>query len=141
MNLVILTGRVGKDAERNTTTSGVSVAKFTLATTERLSKEKEITEWHTIRCWRATADFAEKYIKKGALVCVEGHLRTEKWERDGEKHQQTIVEVENIDLLSRPTDKGSGNGRADRIGRVTYNEIAQRGNDRSLEPQSNDLPF
>ena len=105
MNRVLLIGRVGKDPEAGTTTNGTQVAKFTLATSERY-KDKELTEWHTIRCWRSTADFVQKYCPKGSLVSVEGKLRTESWEgKDGQKHSQVVIEADEVKLLAR---KGEG---------------------------------
>lgn len=124
MNRVILIGRVGKDPELGQTPNGVAVGKFTLATSEKY-KDKEITEWHTIRCWRGTAEFASKWCTKGAMVAVEGKLRTETWEKDGQKRSQVLVEADDIRLLAR---KNEGKPMQE-VERENY------------EPQSSDLPF
>lgn len=129
MNKVLLIGRVGKDPEPGTTNGGVQVAKFTLATSERY-KDKELTEWHTIRCWRATAEFVVKYCPKGSLVAVEGKIRTETWEgRDGQQRSQTIIEADEVKLLAKKNE-----------GKPMKTE-PQVSADAGLEPQDGDLPF
>lgn len=131
MNKVILIGRIGKDPEAGTTTNGTAVAKFTLATSEKY-KDKELTEWHTIRCWRSAADFVGKYCPKGSLVSVEGKLRTETWEgRDGNKRSQVIIEADEVKLLAR---KNEGKPmQTEPNTQVYYND--------SLDPQPGDMPF
>lgn len=132
-NKVILIGRVGKDPELNATTSGVSVAKFTLATSmrykDRSGESRESTEWHTIRCWRQTAEFVSKYCKAGTLVSVEGKLKTETWEHEGQKRSQTIVECQDLQVLAW---KDSAN--------VKLSQDTERDNE-DYEPQPGDLPF
>ena len=76
VNKVILLGHLGKDPEVKKLDSGKSVANFSLATSE-VYKNKEgekvtNTEWHNIVLWRKTAEIAEKFLKKGDSVCVEG---------------------------------------------------------------------
>ena len=134
MNLAILIGRIGKDPEAGTTTNGTAVAKFTLATSEKY-KDKELTEWHTIRCWRSTADFVGKYCPKGSLVSVEGKLRTETWEgRDGSKRSQVIIEADEVKLLARKNEgKPMPQDERPRYWTASGEE--------SLEPQPNDMPF
>ena len=76
VNKVILVGNLGKDPEVKYLDNGVAVANFSLATTENYkNKEGEKvsqTEWHNIVLWRGLAEVAEKYIKKGASVYIEG---------------------------------------------------------------------
>jgi len=133
MNRVILIGRVGKDPEAGTTTNGTQVAKFSLATSEKY-KDNELTEWHTVRCWRSTADFVGKYCPKGSLVSVEGKLRTETWEgRDGGKRSQVIIEADEVKLLARKNE-----------GKPMQTEQPQAGNQYNYnepEPDEGDLPF
>ena len=131
INLVFLQGNVGRAPELQHTTTGTPVAKFGLATTDRYKGKdgevKENTIWHTVRCWRNTAEFAAKYITKGAFVFVEGHIAQETWtDKEGQQHTNTIIEAENVQLLGgrkdtdqqqrndRDYQRGSGNGRAAR---------------------------
>ena len=110
VNKVILIGRLGKDPEVRNLESGVSVANFSIATSESyLDKttgdKKEITEWHNIVLWRRLAEVAQKYLHKGDMVYVEGKLRTRSWEKEGVTRYTTEVVADNMTMLS---PRGSG---------------------------------
>lgn len=109
INKVILIGNVGRDPSIRYVDTR-PVASFTLATTERgyrTASGTEIpprTEWHNIVMWDRAAEFAEKYIRKGTRLFVEGRLRTRTWEdRTALKHTITEILVDNYDLLARNT--------------------------------------
>ncbi|MDE7407056.1 MAG: single-stranded DNA-binding protein [Muribaculaceae bacterium] len=109
INKVILIGNVGCDPQVRFVDKR-PVAAFTMATTERgytNAAGVEIpprTEWHNIIMWDRAAEFAEKYIRKGTKLFVEGKLRTRTWEdRAAIKRTVTEIYVENYDLLSRNT--------------------------------------
>lgn len=106
MNKVILMGYVGRDPEVRYLESRRPVASFSLATTERARRTAsgaeipERTEWHNIVMFDEVAEIAEKYVRKGTRMLVEGKLRTRVWEdRNTIKHYITEVYVENFDLL------------------------------------------
>ena len=84
VNKVILVGNLGKDPEVRYLDNGVAVANFSLATTEnyknKAGERVSQTEWHNIVLWRGLAEVAEKYLKKGASVYIEGKIKTRKWE-------------------------------------------------------------
>lgn len=109
VNKVILIGRTGKDAEVRTVGES-KVATFSLATSERYKDSKtgeykENTEWHNIVCWRATADLAEKYIKKGMNLYIEGKLRTRTWDdQNGVKKSITEIVADSVQLLDKKQD-------------------------------------
>ncbi|WP_069660554.1 single-stranded DNA-binding protein [Arcticibacter eurypsychrophilus] len=113
VNKVILVGHLGKDPEVRHLENGTSVASFTLATSEnytRDGKKVEQTEWHNIVVWRGLADVAEKYLKKGELVYVEGKLRTRSYDdKNGVKRYQTEVVADNFTMLGKksPGDEQS----------------------------------
>jgi single-strand DNA-binding protein len=113
VNKAILVGNVGKDPEVRYLDSGVAVATITLATSERGytlangTQVPERTEWHNIIAWRGLAEIAEKYIKKGSQIYVEGKITTRKWEKEGVTRYSTEIVAENIELLGRRQD-GSG---------------------------------
>ncbi len=110
INKVILVGNVGKDPEIRYIDTNVGVANFTLATTERGFKTQngkevpERTEWHNIVAWRGLADLAEKYIRKGTQLYIEGKIRTRSWEKDGVKRYTTEVYADTIQLLGKRSD-------------------------------------
>ncbi|MDR3094378.1 MAG: single-stranded DNA-binding protein [Bacteroidales bacterium] len=111
INKVILVGHVGKDPEIRHLDSNQSVANFTLATNEYYVKDGtriEQTEWHNIVAWRQTAEYAEKYIRKGSLLYVEGRLRTRSWDdKEGGKHYTTEVVSDTIrNLTPKPATAG-----------------------------------
>jgi len=109
INKVILVGHLGRDPEVRTLESNAKVARFTMATTEaykdKNGERKEITEWHTIICWRGLADTAEKYLTKGKLIYVEGKLRTRSWDdNSGVKRYTTEVYADNFIMLGARSD-------------------------------------
>ena len=106
INSVTLLGRVGKDVEVRDV-NGTKCASFTLATSEkykdRNGEVKELTEWHNIVAWRATADICEKFVRKGDQVCVMGRIKYRSWETDrGEKRYATDIFADKVELLSKP---------------------------------------
>ena len=110
VNKVILIGRLGKDPEIRNLESGISVANFSMATTntykdKTTGERKELTEWHNIVLWRGLADVAAKYLHKGDLVYIEGRLRTRSWEKDNVTRYTTEIVGDNMTMLGT---KGSG---------------------------------
>lgn len=119
LNKVMLIGNVGRDPEvryldgNNPNSAPAKVAQFTLATTERYRDRngelRENTEWHNIVAWRNSADVAEKFIRKGTQVYIEGKLRTRSWtDQTGNKRFTTEVAVDNLQLLGKRNDNPGG---------------------------------
>ncbi|MBQ8062300.1 MAG: single-stranded DNA-binding protein [Bacteroidales bacterium] len=119
LNKVMLIGNVGRDPEvryldgNNPNGGNTKVAQFTLATTERYRDRngelRENTEWHNIVAWRNSADVAEKFIRKGTQVYIEGKLRTRSWtDQTGNKRFTTEVTVDNLQLLGKRSDNPAG---------------------------------
>ena len=109
VNKVILIGNVGQDPEIRYIESKRPVASLSLATTERGGVNTEgvqlpdRTEWHRIIMWDRAAETAEKYIRKGTKLYIEGRLRYRTWEdRNTIKRTVTEIYVDNFDILSRP---------------------------------------
>ena len=111
VNKVILVGNLGKDPEVKYLDSGVAVANFSLATSESYkNKEGERvnqTEWHNIVLWRGLAEVAEKWLKKGSSVYIEGKIKTRKWEdKDGNTRYNTEILADNMTMLgSKPASE------------------------------------
>lgn len=110
VNKVILVGNVGKDPEVRYLEKNVAVANFTLATTERGftmqngTQVPERTEWHNIVAWRGLAELAEKYIRKGTQLYIEGKIQTRSWEKEGIKRYTTEIYADTIQLLGKKPD-------------------------------------
>jgi len=111
INKVILIGNLGKDPDVRRLENGAVVASFPLATSEiytdkRSGEKKETTDWHDIVLWRGLAEVAEKYLRKGTKIYVEGKLKKRSW-TDKEGHQRYATEVvgEDLTILSRPENQ------------------------------------
>ena len=104
VNKVILIGNLGKDPEVRYLDNGVAVANFSLATTEnyknKAGERVSQTEWHNIVLWRGLAEVAEKYLKKGSSIYIEGKIKTRKWEdKDGNTRYNTEILADNMSML------------------------------------------
>lgn len=112
INKVTLIGRLGKDPEVRRFDNNSSVCNFTVATSESYTDKEgnriEQTEWHNLAIWRkGLVDVAEKFLKKGHLVYIEGKLRTRNWDdQDGNKRYTTEVVVDNFKMLERRENAG-----------------------------------
>jgi len=121
VNKVILVGNLGKDPEVRRMTSGDPVVNLSIATSESWrdkasGERKEKTEWHRVVIFNKNlADVAEKYLKKGAKVYVEGQLQTRKWtDKDGAEKYSTEVVLQNfrgeLTMLDGRNGGGEGGG-------------------------------
>ena len=100
-------GNVGRDPEVRYLDTGVAVATFPLATTDRAytlsngTQVPERTEWHKLVLWRGLAETAEKYVHKGDKLYVEGKIRTRSYDdQTGAKRYVTEIFVDNMEMLS-----------------------------------------
>lgn len=118
LNKVLLIGNAGRDPEVRHLESGTVTATFSLATTERFrdrssGETKEQTEWHNIVCWRNLAEIAEKYVKKGTQLFIEGRIRTRSYnDKDGNAKYVTEIVADNMQLLGRKADNPASQGPA-----------------------------
>ena len=144
VNKVILVGNLGKDPEVRYLEGGTAVANFTLATSEtykdRNSGERKTqTEWHNIVLWRGLAEVAEKYLKKGSQVYVDGKLRTRSWDdKDGNTRYTTEIVGDNMTMLGgRPSDRNESQPGE----RNTAPKQEQAAASSNKEEEEDDLPF
>lgn len=103
INKFICIGNIGRKPEFRVATSGSSVVNFSVAVTEKFrdkdGTQKENTEWINIVAFNRIAEIVDHYMDKGTQVYVEGKLRTEKYEKDGEKKYITKIVAEKIQML------------------------------------------
>lgn len=137
LNKVMLIGNLGADPEVRTTPGGATVANFRVACTEswkdQRGQKQERTEWVTIVAWKVQAEIAQKYLRKGSRVYVEGKLQTRSWEAtDGTKRYATEVLCERFMMLDGKAQDGGGSPREER------SQPAQRD---MTPPPDDDLPF
>jgi single-strand DNA-binding protein len=111
VNKVLLIGHLGKDPEVRYMTNGEAVANVSLATSEswkdKEGKKQEKTDWHNIVMYRRLAEIAGEYLKKGALIYVEGRIQTRKFpdKETGQDRYMTEIIVNEMKMLG---SKGSG---------------------------------
>lgn len=107
INKVILIGNVGADPEIRTLESGVKVATIRMATTERMynresQETKEHTEWHRVTLWRNLADVADRFIRTGSQIYIEGRLRSREWtDAQGVKRYSLDIVADDLKMLGR----------------------------------------
>lgn len=107
LNRAQIIGNVTRDPEVRTTTSGQSVANFSVATntqwTDAQGQKQERTEFHNIVAWAKLGEICGQYLAKGRRVYVEGRLQTRDWEtQEGQKRQRTEIIAESVIMLDRP---------------------------------------
>ena len=120
VNKVILVGNLGKDPETRRMPSGDPMVTFSIATSENWrdkasGERKEKTEWHRIVIFNKNlAEVAEKYLRKGSKVYIEGQLQTRKWtDKDGQEKYSTEVVLQNFrGELQMLDSRGEGGGGA-----------------------------
>lgn len=115
INRVILVGNLGKDPEIRHIEGGVTVARFPIATSEtykdRSGNKVERTEWHNIVAWRGLAEVAEKYLKKGQSVYIEGKIRSNNYQdKDGIQRYSIEIVADNMTMLGGGRGEGNGHG-------------------------------
>ncbi|GFE98174.1 single-stranded DNA-binding protein [Gluconobacter sp. Gdi] len=119
VNKVILVGNLGKDPEVRHTQSGSKVVSFTLATSDtwndrQSGERRERTEWHRVVIFNERlGDVAERFLRKGRKVYLEGELRTRKWtDQGGQEHYTTEVVVDRFkgELVLLDSNRGSEGG-------------------------------
>ena len=147
LNRATIIGRLTRDPETRTTTSGINVTNFSVATstvwTDAATKEKkEIVEYHNIVAWRKLGEIVAQYLHKGSQVFVEGRLQTRSWDgQDGVKRFRTEIVADNLIML------GSKSGAATPVPQGTVPEIrieeapAPAKKNESEEISVEDIPF
>lgn len=156
LNKVILIGHLGADPEMRYLQDGTPVASLRVATTETwkdksTGEKREQTEWHRLSLFRALADIAGRYLKKGSQVYVEGRLRTRKWtDQSGADRYTTEIVADELKMLGRrPEGAGTGAGMGADGGPATYTAPARSGLTAPREPVAaggggdfdDDIPF
>lgn len=93
MNLVVLMGNVGKDPETTESKGGMSISKFSLATSNKVKGEDKTT-WHNLVAFDKTAQSIAQHVSKGTKILVQGRIDNQTYEKDGEKRSYSCVIVE-----------------------------------------------
>lgn len=138
VNKVILVGNVGRDPEVRHLENDRVVANFSLATREtyrdRNGQRQELTEWHTIELWDDLAKTAEKYVKKGKLIYLEGKIRTNNW-TDKETGQERTAKIIRCNVMTFLNTSSGGSKEGADGGHSEHSAT------NSSEDHADDLPF
>jgi len=144
INKVILVGNLGKDPEVRYLEGGTAVANFPIATSEtykdrNTGEKKTVTEWHNVVVWRKLAEIAEKYLKKGNQIYIEGKLRTRQWQdKDGNNRYTTEIVGDSLQMLGKKDDTNNTNN-------ATTNLNTEKPSNPKIEDdpseEVDDLPF
>jgi len=141
VNKVILVGNLGRDPEVRVLESGAKIARFSLATTESYNDRNtgqrvDQTEWHNIVLWRGLADIAEKYLRKGNQVYIEGKLQTRSYQdKDGITKYSTEIVGQNMNMLGGRPVSADTSYETSNQGAVPPETPAD------LPEETDDLPF
>jgi len=143
LNKVILIGRLTQDPEARTTPSGQNVSTINIATnrvwTDASTGRKEATEFHRVVAWGKLGDIASNYLKKGALVMIEGRLQTRSWDdkETGKKRYMTEIIAENLQMGPRPS--GTSQGSSQEAG--SYKRPEKSSEFESVKSPDNEIPI
>lgn len=159
----VIVGRLTRDAELKYTNSGMAICHFSVATNARVKKADqwvdESSYWE-VDLWGKLGETINQYLTKGKLVAVQGDMRQDKWEKDGQARMKVVIKANDVQLLgsnqgggySSDGSSGSGQGSAPRGGQAPAARPqgaapAQRGSPQNPPPSSgaddftDDIPF
>ena len=145
VNKVTLLGRLGKDPVLKHFSENNVIAEFSLATTENYKDKEgkwvEVTDWHNIKLpFKWMAESAEKYLKKGSLVYIEGKIKTRSYDdKDGNKKYITEIVAENLRRLDKK--EGSASGGGDQGSSYAPQQEYSQSESKSAPNIDDDLPF
>lgn len=116
LNKVILIGNLGRDPELKMTPSGQALARFSVATTETWKnpqgEKQSKTEWHNVVVWGKQAEVAEKWLRKGKQVMIEGRIQYREYtDQAGVKKTACDIRCDNFVMLGRMDEGGGGGAR------------------------------
>jgi single-strand DNA-binding protein len=156
LNKAMILGRLGRDPEVRYTSGGAAVANISIATNSR-SKDKsgewqDVTEWHRVVLFSKNAEIAEKYLKKGGAVYVEGRIQTKSWEdqQSGQKRYSTEIIADQLKMMggrdNQPSNDIEEKLESNSESRSTVNDIKKTNSPNDTKAQGfedldDDIPF
>lgn len=136
VNIVVLVGRLTRDAELKYTNSGQAICRFSVAVNRsRKQGEQWVDEasFFDVDYWGKGGEAVNQYLVKGKQVAVEGELRQDRWEQDGQSRSKVIIAASNVQLLG---SAGGGSGSSASSGGGSF----ERGEPRPARPQASPAP-
>lgn len=145
-NRVVLVGNLTRDPELRYIPSGTAVTEIGLAVNDRRKNPSgewvEETTFIDVTLWARTAEVASEYLSKGSSVLIEGRLKLDQWEKEGQKFSKLRVVGEKMQMLGgRGGGGGGGGGGAPRSQSSSYSQPASAASSQQGPPPDSDLPF
>ncbi|MEQ8848380.1 single-stranded DNA-binding protein [Botrimarina sp.] len=152
-NRVVLVGNLTRDPELRYIPSGTAVSEIGLAVNDRVKKGDQWVDETTfvdVTLWARTAEVANQYLSKGSPVLIEGRLKLDQWEKDGQKRSKLRVVADKMQMLGGREGGGSGGGGAPRGGGRSaprqdsyddYGGADEYGSAAPTAPPEDDIPF
>ena len=153
INVVVLIGRLTRDSELKYTKSGMPLSRFSIAVKRSKKQDDQWVDeasFFEIDYYGKGAEAVNKYLTKGQQVCVEGELRQDRWEQEGQPRSKVLVVANNVRLLGSPQGSGQGGSTYSRPQQSTqsnenpgepmekgYNSQAQK----VVDTFEDDIPF
>jgi single-strand DNA-binding protein len=151
LNKVLLAGRLTRDPELKYLPSGTAVCEMRIASgrtyfDKNSNERKEETLFINVTAWGKSAEFCNQYFTKGKGIFIEGRLKHDQWERDGQKHERISVVADRVQFAEpKSAEQGGSRGGSARDGESSYGEDAparsSRGADPGPQSTDDDLPF
>ncbi|MBC20616.1 MAG: single-stranded DNA-binding protein [Planctomycetaceae bacterium] len=143
-NRVILVGNLTRDPELRYISSGTAVTEIGLAVNDRRKNQSgewvDETQFIDITLWARTAEVASEYLSKGSSVLIEGRLKLDRWEKDGQKQSKLRVVGEKMQMLGGRSGGASGGGGPSSSAPATAS-VSDNAPEISSEPPPDDIPF
>lgn len=149
-NRVILVGNLTRDPELRYIPSGTAVSDIGLAVNDRIKRGDQWVDEVTfvdITLWGRTAEIANEYLSKGSPVLIEGRLKLDRWEKDGQKHSKLKVTADRLQMLgAKDGARGGGAGRSSGGGSTgggdqSHYDESEQYSPAGGPPPSDDIPF
>jgi single-strand DNA-binding protein len=149
-NRVILVGNLTRDPELRYIPSGTAVSDISIAVNDRVKRGDQWVDevsYVDITMWGRTAEIANEYLSKGSPVLIEGRLKQDRWEKDGQKHSKLKVTCDRMQMLGAREGGGGGGGGGGRGGRNSGGASSDSHYEDSEQymsagpPPSDDIPF
>ena len=151
-NRVVLVGNLTRDPELRYISSGTAVTEIGLAVNDRRKNQSgewvDETQFIDITLWARTAEVASEYLSKGSSVLIEGRLKLDRWEKDGQKHSKLRVIGEKMQMLGGRSGAASGGGGGPTSSATTAattaataTSVAEHAPHVDTEPPPDDIPF
>lgn len=137
MNKAMITGNLTRDPEVNTTASGISVCRFTVAVTRPFNRDE--TDFISVVAWRKVAEIIGQYAKKGHKIAISGYIQTGSYEKDGIRHYTTDLIADDFEFL---TPKGQAPEKMSDIEPLDDGECVNFDTQSDFEPLDDEqMPF